>query len=105
MEHLAFESPQPDETQALLAHRIRNIRLAKLWKQDTLAKRSGVSLPTIRRYEATGQTSIKNFLKICFVLGLLDDITSWIIEPKAQSIAELEALEKQKIKKRMRGRN
>jgi len=40
----------PDEIASLLARRLRDERLRREWKQETLAERSGVSLPTIRRY-------------------------------------------------------
>jgi len=55
----------PNEMATLLASRIRTERLRREWKQETLAVRSGVSLPTLRRYERTGRTALENLLKLC----------------------------------------
>ncbi len=54
----SFQIHNPEEIARLLAERIRAERLRREWKQETLAERSGVSLPTVRRYERTGRTSI-----------------------------------------------
>lgn len=79
----------PDEIAHLLAERIRAERLRREWKQDTLAERSGVSLPTIRRYERTGRTSVENMLKLCHALGRLDEFADLLKPPPASSIDEL----------------
>lgn len=81
----------PDEIASLLAERIRAERLRREWKQETLAERSGVSLPTIRRYERTGRTSVENLLKLCHALGRLDEFANLFKPPPASSLAELEA--------------
>ena len=81
----------PDEVARQLADRIRAERLRQGWKQETLAERSGVSLPTIRRYERTGRTSVGNLLRLCHALGRLDAFTDLLKPPPASSIAELEA--------------
>lgn len=81
----------PDEIARLLAERIRAERLRREWKQETLAERSGVSLPTIRRYERTGRTSVENMLKLCHALGRLDEFADLLTPPPASSIDELAA--------------
>jgi len=81
----------PDEIANLLAERIRAERLRREWKQQTLADRSGVSLPTIRRYERTGRTSLENMLKLCHALGRLDEFADLLKAPPASSIDELAA--------------
>lgn len=81
----------PEETERKLADRLREERLRLGWKQDTLARRSGVSVPTIRRYERTGRTSLRNLLRLCYALGRLDEFADLLSPPPASSIAELEA--------------
>lgn len=81
----------PDEIAGLLAERVRAERLRREWKQETLAERSGVSLPTIRRYERTGRTSLENMLKLCHALGRLDEFADLLKPPPASSIDELAA--------------
>lgn len=80
----------PDEIARQLADRIRADRLRRGWKQETLAERSGVSLPTVRRYERTGRTSVDNLLKLCHALGRLDEFAELLKSEPASSIAELE---------------
>ena len=42
--------------------------------QAGLAERSGVALPTLRKFERTGIISLESFLKLHMVLGGLEDI-------------------------------
>lgn len=92
----------PETIRDDLARRIRELRLAKGWRQTTLAERSGVSLASLRRFEASGRISLQNLLKIVFALGRLDDFDKIFHPPPARSIAELEAAEEKP--KRQRGR-
>ena len=80
----------PAEIQSRWATRLRASRLRMGWKQSTLAERADVSLPTIRRFERDGQTTVANLLKICGALGVLDELEA-MFEPKSmQSLAMLE---------------
>ena len=81
----------PDQISTDLAERLRDLRLAKGWRQVTLAERSGVSLGSLRRFEASGRVSLQNLLKLAFALGRLDDFEDLLQPPPAASIAELEA--------------
>jgi transcriptional regulator with XRE-family HTH domain len=81
----------PEEIARRVAERVRAERLRRGWKQSTVAQRSGVSLPTIRRYERTGRTSVANLLRICHALGRLDEFADLLQPPAAASIVELEA--------------
>lgn len=91
----------PEDTAQQLAKKVRALRLARNWKQATLAERSGVTLASLRRFERTGLVSLQNFLKLAFALGRLDDFESLLQPPDAGSIAELEAA--QTIRKPKRG--
>lgn len=93
----------PDEMARRLAERIRAERLRHGWKQQTLAERSGVSLPTVRRYERTGRTSVENLLKFCHALARLDEFADLLEPPPALSIADLEARSVSTTPKRKRG--
>ena len=76
----------PEDIERQLADRVRAERLRLGWKQSTLAERSGVSLPTIRRYERTGRTSLENLLKLCHALGRLTEFADLLKPPPASSI-------------------
>ena len=93
----------PSEIERLLADRLRAERLRQGWKQSTLAKRSGVSVPTLRRYERTGRTNLHNLLRLCHALGRLQEFGDLLAPPRASSLAELERLEKAGTPQRQRG--
>lgn len=86
----------------MLADRVRALRLARGWKQSTLASRSGVSLASLRRFEESGRISLQSLLDLAFALNRLDDFGSLLEPPPASSIAELEAAEKRPARKRGR---
>jgi HTH-type transcriptional regulator/antitoxin HipB len=100
MTHYALQTPE--QVSQALAAKARERRLARGWKQTTLAQRSGVSLGSLRRFESSGLVSLQNLLKIAFALNRLGDFDPLFEGPRATSIAELEA-EREKAR-RQRGR-
>ena len=81
----------PEEVSIRLAQHTRRLRLNNKWTQATLAKRAGVTLPTLRRFERTGLVSLKHLLRLVLALGRLDEFWT-LLEPSAvTSIRELEA--------------
>ena len=97
-----FSLTTPERVRAQLAERSRALRLAKGWRQVTLAERSGVSLASLRRFETSGEISLHNLLKLAFALGRLDDFDPLLGRPRATTMAELEASEKRVERKRGR---
>lgn len=97
-----FSLQTPEQVGKALAARVKALRLAKGWKQATLAERSGVSLASLRRFETTGQASLQHLLELAFALHRLDDFDALFQAPQASSIAELEAAEKQPARRRGR---
>lgn len=97
-----FSLNTPEQVGKTLAARIRALRLAKGWKQATLAERSGVSLGSLRRFESSGQVSLQHLLELAFALNRLDDFDSLLQTSRASSLAELEAAEKQPARRRGR---
>ena len=90
----------PEETAQNLAGKIRELRLARNWKQVTLAERAGVTTASLRRFEQTGLVSLQNLLKLAFALGRLSDFEELLQPPQAASIKELEASDKKHRPKR-----
>ena len=64
----------PAKVQKQLAEQARARRLQMELTQEGLAERSGVALPTLRKFERTGALSLESFLKLHMVLGGLEDI-------------------------------
>ena len=59
------------------------------FSQSELAKRSGVSLGSLKRFELTGQISLESLLKLADVLNRLNDFEA-ILQP----LENLDAIEK-----------
>lgn len=97
-----FSLRTPEQVSSALAARVKELRLARGWKQATLAQRSGVSLASLRRFEESGKVSLQNLLDLAFALNRLDDFEALFQGPRASSLAELEAGEKRPRRKRGR---
>ncbi|AYG00394.1 helix-turn-helix domain-containing protein [Lactococcus allomyrinae] len=85
-----------------IAHRIKERRLESNFTQEDLAKRSGCALATYRRFERTGEISLKNLVLIAFALGFEDDFDLLFQKKKYASIDELI---QEEVKKRKRGKS
>jgi transcriptional regulator with XRE-family HTH domain len=72
-----------------IAQRHKALRKQAGYTQSELARRSGVSLGSLKRFENTGQISFESLLKLVEILGRLDDF-DLILKP----IENLEAIEK-----------
>jgi transcriptional regulator with XRE-family HTH domain len=97
-----FSLRTPEQVGETLAARVKALRLAKGWKQATLAERSGVSLASLRRFEASGRVSLQHLLALAFALNRLDDFDALLQPPRASSLAELEAAERRPVRRRGR---
>ena len=97
-----FSLKTPEDVSRILAARLKELRLARGWKQATLAQRSGVSLASLRRFEESGRVSLESLLDLAFALSRLDDFEALFQAPRASSLAELEAGERRPARKRGR---
>ena len=59
----------PQEIQMELAERAQVLRKGEKLSQEQLAKKSGVSFGSVKRFERTGKISLESLLKIAFVLN------------------------------------
>ena len=62
----------PSKAQNKLADNVRLRRLNMDLTQEGLSKRSGVPLPTLRKFEQKGVVSLESYLKILMVVGGLE---------------------------------
>ncbi len=62
------------KAQGAIAENMRNRRLATGLTQQGLAKRSGVSIATLRKFEQKGAISLESFLRLAMVLDTLEDM-------------------------------
>lgn len=91
----------PMEAKKELAKLAKETRLARGWKRETLSDKTGIPVPTLKRYETTGEISLHQFLKLTFVLGDLDKLKS-VFDPEKPFYASLEDIVNEKPK-RQRG--
>jgi len=73
-----------------LARKHKLIRKQANITQSELAKRSGVSLGSIKRFELTGQISLESLLKLSYILNHLNDFEA-IFKP-IENLKEVEKL-------------
>jgi len=99
---MTLQLHDPDEVRTLLSGRVRQLRLLAGWKQSTLSEHAGISLPTVRRFERTGRTSLENFLRICHALGHLDEVATLLNPPPARSLQDLERRSSRRLPQRGR---
>ena len=102
---LSIDDWLPVEAKKSLAKQAKETRLARHWKRATLSKHTGIPVPTIKRYETTGDISLQQFLKLVFVLGDLDKLKG-VFTPEKPFYSSIEEIEKSEAKpkpKRQRG--
>lgn len=90
------------KVQKKLVDNIRERRLQMNLTQEGLAERSGVPLPTLRKFEQRGLISLESFLKLLSVLGGLQEMLD-ALKPQEQrfkSIDDVLKTEGKSIKKR-----
>ena len=60
---------------------IRAHRMALSWRQADLAKRSGLGIATLRRFESNGRIGFAGLAKLLATLGLADRFLGALIPP------------------------
>lgn len=68
------------KAQLKIAENIRARRLSMELTQEGLAERSGVPLPTLRKFEQKGAISLESFLKLLMVVGEVEELIN-ILKP------------------------
>ena len=65
-----------NEVQKLLTQYLHRKRKEKRFSRDELARRSGVPAPTIRKFENTGQISLRQFLALWLILDNMEKLVA-----------------------------
>ena len=92
------------KAQQKIAMSVRERRLLLELTQEGLSERSGVPLPTLRKFEQKGVVSLEALLKLLLVVGGIEDVVSALKlkRPTFSSIDEV--LDNSNIMIRKRGR-
>jgi transcriptional regulator with XRE-family HTH domain len=84
-----------------LGERVRILRLAQNVSQAELASRCGVSLSSIRRFEASGQATLELMVKVAHALHAEQGLEELLLS-KPISIAQLEQRSLAQLRQRAR---
>jgi transcriptional regulator with XRE-family HTH domain len=66
--------------------------------QDELAEHAGVSISSIKRFEKSGQITLKNFIAIMRSMRLLDNFADLIPDPDSPGPLELLEAQQKRLK-------
>lgn len=78
-----------EELNQKLAIRVRSLRKRKKISQEKLARISGVSYGSVKRFESTGQISLLSLTKIAMALGVENEIRSLFTQVPYENIEEV----------------
>ena len=84
-----------------IAERVKERRLERNLTQKAFAKRSGVGYDAYRKFENTGEITLRNLVLCAIALDDTDGFTELFVKKSYQSIDEL--LKTKETKKRKRG--
>ena len=87
MEALVWETAE--ELDQKLAKRVRNVRKRRSISQEKLAKMSGVSFGSVKRFETTGQISLLSLTKIAMALDMADELRNLFTQVPYKDIREV----------------
>ncbi len=92
----------PSDVQTHIREAARQRRIALNITQASLARRSGVTLPSLKRFEQSGDISLTSLLRLAATLDALDGFAALFPRPEPRSLDDLERHEKRR--KRASGR-
>jgi transcriptional regulator with XRE-family HTH domain len=90
------------ELMQLLAERVKERRLERGLSRQALSDLSGVPAPTIARFEQHYAISMRQYVDLVAALGYTDQLQEVMREPRYKTIEELEAIRRNKNRKRGR---
>lgn len=70
---MSLSMKTPKEVSIDIAARLKSRRLSQNLTQEGLALRAGMSTPSLKRFEKTGEISFVSLLNIALVLDCLDE--------------------------------
>lgn len=74
----------------LIGERLAGLRLARNLTQGQLAQQAGLGLRTVQRLElGAAATRLSGFVRVCRVLGLVENLEMLIPEPMVSPMAQL----------------
>ena len=86
---VAFTISNPSDIALQIAARVKARRLELDLTQEGLAARAGVKFATYRRFEQTGEISLKGLLQVGFALNALTDLDALFAQKQYQTLDDV----------------
>ena len=97
---LSLIDKTPNLIMSGIAQRVKQRRLEKGWTQKMLAAKAGLSLPSYRRFESSGEISVRSLVILAFALDMTDEFETLFSSKTYQSIDDIVKSEQTKQRKR-----
>lgn len=98
---LAVIDKTPDSLMSGIAQHVKQRRLEKGWTQKMLASKAGVSLASYRRFELSGEISLRSLVMLAFALEMTDEFETLFSSKTYQSIDDM--IKADQLRQRKRG--
>ena len=86
---VALNILSPGDIALQIAARVKARRLELDLTQEGLAARAGVKFATYRRFEQTGEISLRGLLQVGFALNALSEFDALFVQKQYQSLDDL----------------
>ena len=86
---ISFNILTPDDVAKQIATRVKARRLELNLTQEGIAARAGLKFATYRRFEQTGEISLKGLLQIGFALNALSECDALFVQKQYQSLDDV----------------
>ena len=86
---VTFTISSPSDIALQIAARVKARRLELDLTQEGLAARAGVKFATYRRFEQTGEISLKGLLQVGFALNALTDFDALFAQKQYQTLDDV----------------
>ncbi len=86
---MSFNISTPDDVAKQIATRVKARRLELNLTQEGIAARAGLKFATYRRFEQTGEISLKGLLQIGFALNALSEFDALFAQKQYQSLDDV----------------
>jgi len=86
---ISFNLSTPDDVAKQIATRVKARRLELNLTQEGIAIRAGLKFATYRRFEQTGEISLKGLLQIGFALNALSEFDTLFAQKQYQSLDDV----------------
>jgi transcriptional regulator with XRE-family HTH domain len=97
---LSLIDKTPNLIMSGIAQRVKQRRLEKGWTQKMLAAKAGLSLPSYRRFESSGEIYVRSLVMLAFALDMTDEFETLFSSKTYQSIDDIVKSEQTKQRKR-----